>query len=530
MLAARDQENLVNTHQTAAARKPLNQGNGQLHAKTPGAKAPKTPFRVPLNDENNASIFNGGKTGGLKGVGKGNENVLQTGKGDGKLDRNAFVTPLGPRTRAPLGMKTTNAKTHVLQTPAPPATSKPLLKTNKKPSSILSKSKVTIAQPEPTLTDVLSQEDESDSDVPEPEYAPPNPTPLPDPPFDFGYDETFPQFQGANLTRGFGALYSEPCDAEGVPLRVREQEKRDKENLERIDKEIQEMHEADVNEAFERMAEEPAELDRKVDEMIRRGDEKRRREQAAKASACAQRRTGPSTIKARSAATALNGNNKAPAARPSSNTTTSTKSRSTPNAPTIRPKPKPRPAFSVHSAKPISNPKSSATAPPPTTTTTTTSRPLKPATHNTLGYTRGRNVSSTIHRPPITPSTFNAKPTTSTTTPRQASRKPEEPIDQSTICPRSFRQLYGDPPMGSTMWYRVQMVESGAGLFGGKEEVEGEEGSGDGDGDGGDGLELELGLNMGLDGWDEEEVFQLKMPGEMEREGSLGVEGLEIED
>lgn len=98
MLAARDQENLVNAHQTAAARKPLNQGNGQLHAKTPGAKVPKTPFRAPLNDENNPSVLNGGKTGGLKGIGKGNENVLQTGKRDGGLDRNAFITPLGKTT------------------------------------------------------------------------------------------------------------------------------------------------------------------------------------------------------------------------------------------------------------------------------------------------------------------------------------------------------------------------------------------------------------------------------------------------
>ena len=95
MLAARDQENLVHAHQTAAASKSLGQASRQLQAKTPGAKAPKTPFKVPLNNENNPSIFHGGKTGGLKGIGKGNENVLQAGKGDGKLDKNAFVTPLG---------------------------------------------------------------------------------------------------------------------------------------------------------------------------------------------------------------------------------------------------------------------------------------------------------------------------------------------------------------------------------------------------------------------------------------------------
>lgn len=411
-------------------------------------------------------------------------------------------------------MKTTNAKTHAIQTPAPPETSKPLLKTNKKPSSTKKMSKVTIAQPEPTSTDILSQEDDSDSSVPEPEYAPPNPTPLPDPPFDFGYDETFPQFQGANLTRGFGALYSEPCDAEGVPLSVREQQKRDKENLERIDKEILQMHETDVNEALERMAREPEELDRKVDEMIRRGDDKRKRERAAKASASAQRRTGPSTIKARSAATALNGNIKAiaPKTLPTATVPKPRSTTTTTKAPTARlnPKPKSKSAFSVHSANP--NPVPSTTA------------PLKPATHNTLGYTRGRNVSSNIRRPAIptstTPSTstsLSSRPKPTPPIPSAHTRKPHPnptpaPIDQSTICPRSFRQLYGDPPMGSTMWYRVQTAElgPGPGLFDGEgEEVEGEEG-----------LDVIGGLEE-WDGGDAEEVFQLKMPGEGGGEGKI---------
>lgn len=82
MLALRDQENLVNTHQTAAAAKPLNQGTRQLPPKTPG----KTPFKVPLNDENNPRAF------GKQNL-KGNGNRL----GDGKPGKDAFVTPLGTR-------------------------------------------------------------------------------------------------------------------------------------------------------------------------------------------------------------------------------------------------------------------------------------------------------------------------------------------------------------------------------------------------------------------------------------------------
>lgn len=79
MLAVRDQENLVNTHQTAAAAKPLNQGVKQLPPKTPG----KT-FRVPLNDENKPIAFG-------KHAVKGNGNRLD----NGKPGTNAFVTPMG---------------------------------------------------------------------------------------------------------------------------------------------------------------------------------------------------------------------------------------------------------------------------------------------------------------------------------------------------------------------------------------------------------------------------------------------------
>lgn len=82
MLALRDQENLVNTHQTAAAAKPLNQGTRQLPPKTPG----KTPFRASRNDENNPRAFG-------KQTTKGNGIRLD----QGKPGKDAFVTPLGTR-------------------------------------------------------------------------------------------------------------------------------------------------------------------------------------------------------------------------------------------------------------------------------------------------------------------------------------------------------------------------------------------------------------------------------------------------
>ena len=94
MLAARDQENLVHGHQQAAAAKPLNQATRQLAPKTPGNKAPKTPFKLPLNDENGPGPFGGGKSA-LKINGKGNENGTTRAKNGGFGDKDAFKTPMG---------------------------------------------------------------------------------------------------------------------------------------------------------------------------------------------------------------------------------------------------------------------------------------------------------------------------------------------------------------------------------------------------------------------------------------------------
>jgi len=141
MFAARaDQENLAYAHQAAAAAKPLNQ-----QAKTPANKAPKTPFRRNQNDENDAfqSGFKTGKT---------------TKKAN--LDHNAFITPAGPRNRAPLGMKTTNAKA---KTPAPLTIKASAQKTL---SPRLRRQKVKIHQAEPI-------QQEQDDGVPDIEYMPP---------------------------------------------------------------------------------------------------------------------------------------------------------------------------------------------------------------------------------------------------------------------------------------------------------------------------------------------------------------------
>ena len=95
MLAARDQENLVHGHQAAAAAKPLNQGARQLPPKTPGNKAPKTPFKIPLNDENGIFGNGAGPKTTFRINGKGNENLMTGTKTGGLGDKNAFFTPIG---------------------------------------------------------------------------------------------------------------------------------------------------------------------------------------------------------------------------------------------------------------------------------------------------------------------------------------------------------------------------------------------------------------------------------------------------
>ncbi len=186
MLALRDQENLVHTHQTVAASKPLNQSTKQLQPKTPGNRAPKTPFKVPLKDENDPLTF-GKKT--VKTIGKQNENARPSVK-------DAFVTPMGmhepfhvaesvlgsgdwrsnhdigdTRQRAPLGMKTTNAKAKGLQTPAAPAgTTKPEKTTKKGSTQRVKKFSPFVEQPQPEVHVQPPQDD-----VPDIEYMPPKP-------------------------------------------------------------------------------------------------------------------------------------------------------------------------------------------------------------------------------------------------------------------------------------------------------------------------------------------------------------------
>ncbi|KAI4103316.1 MAG: hypothetical protein L6R37_003877 [Teloschistes peruensis] len=206
MLAGRDQENLVHGHQAAAAAKPLNKGVKQLPLKTPGNKPAKTPIRIPLNDENGGTVFGGGK----KVAGKGNENTIFGASKGGGLESKAFVTPMGPRNRAPLGMKTTNAKTKAFQTPAPASIDGDQGKINQKSASTR-KPKPKISHPETTkLEDILADKDALDQR--EIEYMPPKTKDLPDYPDDH-YALDLSGIQGPHKLAGWMDHYK---DAEGL--------------------------------------------------------------------------------------------------------------------------------------------------------------------------------------------------------------------------------------------------------------------------------------------------------------------------
>jgi hypothetical protein len=90
MLAAhKDQENLAFSHQAGAAvKQQQNQGLRTLQPKTPGARYPRTPLKIPLNDENAAHGL-GGKS--VLRPKNNNENIATVGNGG----KSSFVTPLG---------------------------------------------------------------------------------------------------------------------------------------------------------------------------------------------------------------------------------------------------------------------------------------------------------------------------------------------------------------------------------------------------------------------------------------------------
>ncbi|KAI8935938.1 hypothetical protein NX059_007445 [Plenodomus lindquistii] len=370
-LAANDQENAVRHLHPGGAGKSLNAGLKALNAKTPAAKAPKTPFKIPLNDEN--AVTRAGKSV-LKTNGKGNENVLFTSQKGTKLDANAFVTPAGPRTRAPLGMKTTNAKSRAFQTPAPLSSAGK----TQKVSPRLRRPKVKVHQPE--------LEHESEDDVPEVEYMPPKEIPLEDDMGDYlPKDWTIPKIDDMAMRRGIWEAYTNPIEDDGRTRKQRQFEEEYQRERKQRDEAFDKVFEA-------QMAEDDAEARRYLGLVEPKETPKPISKTVPKTT-----QSGLSTVRARCAAAALS------SATSSSQTTSaaSTKSR----VPTSL-------VASKKASRPLTEPNASRQA-----TAVTASK-------STIGYAQGRvgRIGSAARMPlsnVTKPAPFSAtarRPTTGTTT------------------------------------------------------------------------------------------------------------------
>lgn len=104
----------------------------------------------------------------------------------------------GPRNRAPLGNKTTNAKATAFQTPAPPTQEKQ----SAKPSSPrMRRAKIKVHEAEALAV----PEGEEEREI---EFMPPREVPLPDHPDDWPHDRIYPQFDGGNLAKGWRSAFA----------------------------------------------------------------------------------------------------------------------------------------------------------------------------------------------------------------------------------------------------------------------------------------------------------------------------------
>ncbi|ROW15507.1 hypothetical protein VPNG_02429 [Cytospora leucostoma] len=364
MLAAhKDQENLVSIHQANAVNKHQNQGSTRstLQPRTPGARYPKTPLRIPLNDENAARVL-GGKS------------ILANKT---KEDKTQWVTPAEPRTgRAVLGDKTTNAKARVSQqaigkTPA----LHEVEKSQAKPTTV-SRPKQSAPKADTAKLQILQDTTSDPLSVSEPDTNLPPPEPLP-------YESdvwpdgvlTFDALRPENRMKGYFEYYHNQRDENGMTRVDREakaaQERRFIEADARIRKDLDEDFKWDLG-LFDSPkktqqivpARDPASMRRKI---IRPPGTKK----------------APSTINSRRAALALGMGSK-PATptllrrplvtRPALSTTANTSRLPSFMQPTAA-----KPRIAIDATR---NP-SSATG--------------IAASRSTLGYTKGRNAASAIH-------------------------------------------------------------------------------------------------------------------------------------
>jgi len=381
----------------------------------------------------------------------------------GKPAKNTFVTPgPAPQTtkRAPLGAKTTNAKATAFQTPAPGQKLKQSDQTAKKPSSTARRStkKKLYVEPEPATEPAAPETETEQDDEPDSGYAPPPIIPLPDPPIDF-QGITYEALMPENFNRGVGEVYFQsPKDENGFSIALKEQEELHKQSLEDDLAKILDEH----------PRQDP---DAKPAAMIGAGPKKTQSVQESQVN----------TFRSRSAASALS--------QPSApRTHAHQRLPSAATRETAASKQKRKAAFAV-----------SRDEDAPMTTM------QKPISRSTIGFPKAKKPASILPQGERQKNHERAASTTHTHVPP----KQDEKVDPSTISPRKFVQLYGEPPVESDMWFRLLELEIKDRHRREDEEQEQDEGIFHVDMDEDDDLDQRLGVHF--DGHEDGDEFELTL-------------------
>lgn len=218
MLAVKD-ENVVNAAQAAR----------QAPGKPSGARFPKTPSRLPLNDENVVE----GRTGLGKGKGTMQQSAMQrklvTPSGEFGhlllLLQKATTLMTETQARAPLGNKTTNAKAKASQNAGVKDIVKDFERTQQAKPTTVKKPRQKAPAIDPLKVSVHN--DNKSLEEPDVEYAPPKPKELP-------YEsDVFPDgtltFEGlkrGNMFKGCYDHFYNPMGDDGMRLQDRKHEER----------------------------------------------------------------------------------------------------------------------------------------------------------------------------------------------------------------------------------------------------------------------------------------------------------------
>lgn len=301
-----------------------------------------------------------------------------------------------------MGLKTTNAKTHVFQTPGPSQLINKPGKTVQKHSSTRrsARSKITVAQSEPANADVLTKPQQQE-DEPDFGYAPPTPAALPDLPLEVTHDPLMDE-----AIKEYNDSYNQsPKDKNGMSIRLKEEEER----YQRWMKQEEEKASRYLDSLALPTSEE---LNKQVDAMIAAGP-KRQRPAFSRVD----------SMQARSAAAAL--------------------SEPQPKLPSVVTKPTKASEQKQKAFLPLG--KSKPSNPQPASVISRSGHAA--ISKNTIGFPKAKKAASII------PSGLPSQRVGGV-----SGSKPVK-IDQTKIHPKDFRDLYGSPPLESDMWFRLREHE-----------------------------------------------------------------------